>query len=123
MKLLFGLMLIGSLFIFLGWLTCAVQERECWSRWNAALVMAIGIDVHAVGFALTLYGRLEQIFVDGRSFATEDPAYYLGAVLIIAGKTAFVWVAALGEGEEYSKTFWWSYVGAMLAWPVIVWSL
>ena len=116
MVLIFGWMLIGSAFILLGWGMSFWRHRKPASIWNAAALMAAGMDLHAIGMVMTLYGRLEQILSDGRSFATEDPVYFIGSVLVIAGKSLFVWVAALREGRTYSHTIWWSYVACMALW-------
>jgi hypothetical protein len=78
--------------------------------------MAVGMDMHALGFALQLGGRIQQILFDGAAFATESPVYWLGMALVFAGKSFFVWLAALGEGRSYSKPFIWSYWACLAAW-------
>lgn len=122
--LVFGWMLIGSVFILGGWFRQGWRERYPVSIYNAALMMALGMDLHALGFTLQLYGRIEQIMIDGASFYTDDPIYWAGSAMIIAGKTFFVWVASLGSGRSYSKKFIWSYWACITAWGAIasVWS-
>ena len=114
--LAFGCLVIGSLFILAGWFRQGWKHRSPPSFYNAALVMAIGMDVHALGFALQLGGRIQQILLDGEGFETASPVYWLGVVLILTGKSLFVWLAALGEGRSYSKPFLFSYWACLVAW-------
>lgn len=114
--LVFGWMLVGSIYITAGWFRAGWRHRLPLSVYNAALMLALGMDLHALGMALTTYGRLEQILRDGASFGTDDPVYWFGAGMVIAGKTFFVWVASLGEGRTYSRKFWWSYWASLAAW-------
>ena len=118
MLLIFGLMLIGSVYILAGWFRQGWRRRFPLSIYNAALAMALGMDLHAIGMMMTLYGRLEQILVDGHSFASDDPIYFIGASLVIAGKSLFVWVASMGEGQTYSRKFWWSYWTLLASWSL-----
>jgi hypothetical protein len=112
----FGWLTIGSLFILAGWFRQGWRHRYPVSFYNAALVMTVGMDIHALGFALQLTGRIQQILFDGAGFETASPIYWLGMALIFTGKTLFVWLAALGEGRSYSKLFIWSYWAALAAW-------
>ncbi|WP_375291811.1 hypothetical protein [Qipengyuania sp.] len=117
--LLFGWMLIGSAFIGLGWSRSGWRARFPLSIFNAALVMSVGIDLVALGYGFTLFGRIEQILRDGQSFAIQNPFYFLGAVMVIAGKSALVWVAAMGEGRTYRRPFWFAYLAALASWFLI----
>lgn len=119
--LIFGWMLIGSLFILIGWGLAAWRHRHPVNIWNAGLLMALGMDLHSIGMIMQLYGRLEQMLVDGASFATDDPIFFGGALLVVSGKSLFVWVAALREGRSFSRRLWCSYWLAMLAWALLVW--
>lgn len=120
--LAFGCLLIASAFIVVGWFRQGWRQRYPVSFYNAGLCMALGMDLAALGFVLTLGGRLQQILVDGMDFATESPVYWLGTAMILAGKTFFVWLAALGEGRSYSKPFIWSYWACLSAWAAFsVW--
>lgn len=123
--LVFGLLTIASLFIVAGWFREGWRQRVPATVYNAALVMAVGMDLTAIGFAMQLSGRIWQIMVEGASFATDSPFYWIGTVAILAGKTCFVWIAALGEGRSYSRKFWWSYWLSMGAWCgfTILWYL
>lgn len=118
--LAFGWMLIGSVFIVGGWFRQGWRYRFPATQYNAALVLAVGMDLHALGFAMQLYGRIEQILFDGATFDSDDPIYWLGTLGILAGKTAFVWVAALKKGRDYSRPFVYSYGGCLAAWAVFV---
>lgn len=120
--LFFGLTLIGSAFILGAWWRQGWRNRLPVSIYNAALFLAIGMDLHAAGIVLTHGGRIWQILADGAVFATESWVYGTGAVLILAGKTIFVWIASMGEGETYSRRLWWSYWGAVAAWTAFTWS-
>lgn len=114
----FGWLAIGSIFILAGWLRHGWKHRHPPSFYNAGLVMAVGMDLHALGFALQLSGRIQQILVDGRAFETVSPIYWIGMAMILSGKSFFVWLAALGEGRTYSKPFLWSYWASLAAWAV-----
>mgnify|MGYP003665941152 CR=1 FL=1 len=119
MLLIFGWMLIGSAFIVAGWVRQAWRYRRPVSAYNAALVLSVGLDLLALGMALQLYSRIGQI-LEGAQLASNDPLYFIGAALVMAGKTAFVWIAALKDGRRYSAPFWWSYWAAIAAWSLFV---
>ena len=114
--LTFGWLIIGSAFIFCGWFREGWRHRIPLSVYNAGLVMAVGMDLHALGFALQLSGRIDQILSHGETFATESPIYWLGMAMVFTAKTFFVWIAALGEGRSYSRWFVWSYWFCIAAW-------
>lgn len=116
--LTFGFMLIGSLFILAGWFRQGWRHRYPVSFYNAGLCMAVGMDMHSIGMMMQLSGRIQQIIIDSETFATESPVYWIGMILVIAAKTFFVWLAALGEGRTYSKPFIWSYWACLAAWAV-----
>ncbi|MDG6079740.1 hypothetical protein E3U23_11125 [Erythrobacter litoralis] len=119
---IFGCMVLGSIFIVAGYTMPGWRRRFPLSIYNAGLAMALGMDLHALGMILQLYGRIEQMVGDGATFATDDPVYFVGSVMIIAGKSLFVWVAALGEGRTYSRPFWWSYWALLAVWLLVCWS-
>lgn len=123
MLAIFGWMLIGSAFILAGWGLTAWRHRRPLNIWNAGLMMALGMDLHTAGMLMTLYSRIDQMLVDGVSFATDNWLFFAGSVLIIAGKSLFVWVAALREGRTFSRNFWWAYWVAMLLWALIAWRI
>lgn len=113
---IFGVMMVGSIFIAFGWLSVWRRYRNPWSVWNAALMLSLGFDLHSIGMAVTTGVRIFDVFA-GRNFATETPLVYFGAgALVVAGKTLFVWVAAMGEGREYNRLYWYGYLAAVLAW-------
>ena len=118
--LAFGWLLIGCAYIFFGWLSEALKHTKRLSPFNAALVMAVCMNLLALGFILMFGGRIEQMLVDGSEFATESPVYWFGTVLIFFSKSGFVWLAALGEGREWSKPFVFSYLACLLAWAGFV---
>lgn len=94
----------------------AKRQSHNLSRFNAGLIMAVGMDLHALGFMLTFGGRIHEILFLGADFDTTSPFYWFGTVMIFTAKTLFVWLAALGEGRSYSKPFIWSYWAALAAW-------
>ena len=114
--LAFGWLIIGSVFILGGWFRQGWRHRHPPSFYNAGLVMAVGMDLHSLGFALQLGGRIQQILLDGAEFDTASPVYWIGTAGILAGKSFFVWLAALGEGRQYSKPFLFSYLASLAAW-------
>lgn len=114
--LAFGWLLIGSAFIVIGWFRHGWRHRYPPSFYNAALCMAIGMDLVSAGFMMQLGGRIQQILIGGESFATHSPIYWIGTVFMIIGKSLFVWLAALKEGRAYSKPFLWSYWAFLAAW-------
>lgn len=114
--LLFGWLVIGSAWVLTGWFLEAVRHSHTLSRFNAPLVLAVAMDLHALGFALQLSGRLEQVLHDGANFDTAAPIYWVGISMLFVAKTLFVWVAALREGRNYSLALIWSYWLALVAW-------
>lgn len=114
--LTFGWLAIGSMFILAGWFRHGWRHRHPLSFYNAALCMAVGMDLVSIGFAMQISGRVVQILFTDISLAIENPVYWLGMALMLAGKTFFVWIAALGEGRTYSKPFIWSYWLSLAAW-------
>lgn len=116
----FGCIGIGSLFIFIGFVRQAWLYRVPSNVYNAALCMAIGMDLAALGMILQLGGRIYEIMFEAKDFDTLSPVYWLGVVMLFAGKTFFVWVAAMGEGRKYSKPFIWSYWAFLAAWAAFV---
>lgn len=113
---IFGLMVLGSVFIVGAWGRQAYKHRHPLSHYNAALLLAVGFDLHAVGTAVQTGVRVYDVF-SGLVFGTELPSIYLaGSLLVIAGKSLFVWIAALKEGRDYSRGLWWSYVSLCAAW-------
>ena len=120
--LIFGCMVLGSVYILLGYTLPGLRRRYPVSIYNAGLMMAAGLDVHAFGWILTLYGRIEQMVADGSNFATSDPVYFAGTLLVLIGKSLLIWVAALGEGRTYSRLYWWSYWALMALWILAFWS-
>ncbi|MBX7496749.1 hypothetical protein K3172_12860 [Qipengyuania sp. 6B39] len=118
--LAFGWLLIGCAFIFAGWLAQAFEQGGERSLFNAGFVMAVCMDLHSLGFMLTFGGRIQQMLFDGATFATVSPVYWFGTGLIFLAKTGFVWLAALGEGRDWSKLFVFSYFFCLLAWAAFV---
>lgn len=120
--LAFGSLLIASAFIVVGWFRQGWRHRLPVSIYNAGLCMALGMDLTAMGFVLMLGGRVQQILLDRSDFGTESPFYWLGIGMLFAGKTFFVWLAALGEGRSYSKSYLFAYWSALAAWAAFcVW--
>lgn len=114
--LVFGWLLIGCAFILVGWVPETGRHASPLSRFNAPFLMAVFMDLHALGFILTFGGRIGQILFDGASFDTESPIYWAGTAMILAAKTGFIWVASLGEGRKWSKPLMFSYFACLLAW-------
>lgn len=114
--LVFGWMLIASAFILIGWFNEGYKHRFPVTVYNAALMMSVGMDLHALGFMLQLGSRINQILFHGMSFDTDDVVYWVGVGSILIGKTMFVWVSAMGNGKRYSKKIMVSYWALIAAW-------
>ena len=117
---IFGMMMIGSAFLIAGFAREGWRNRVPPSVWNAALVMAIGFELHAIGTALQTGVRVIDV-IGGAAFPTSLPIpYFAGSALVVLAKSFFVWLVALQPGRKHSRTLWRSYLLTMAGWTGFV---
>ena len=113
----FGLLVLSSLWLGFAWARAAAFHHTKLSRYNAPLLMSVGLAVHSFAFAAQIAVRIDEILMHGVSLESAHPfIYHTGAGLFIAANTLLVWVASMRRGRTYSKRIWFSYLTAVAAW-------
>lgn len=115
---MFGLITLGSFFIVGSWTTQIWKHRKPASIFNAALMMAVALDVHAIGMGMQGSAVISFILQDPGHGRLRTPFFYFGCILIIFAKSLFVWIASLYEGKHYSQKLWWSYITSLVCWTI-----
>ena len=114
----FGWLIIASLFVIYGWFRSGWEQRVPATIFNAGLVMAIGMDLTAAGFALMLGPRIVQVLLQTSTLAIDNPVYWIGLSMVMIGKSCFVWIAALGADRDWSRGLVFTYAASLIAWVV-----
>ena len=113
----FGLLVISSLWLGFSWARAAAFHSAKLSRFNAPLLMSIGLAVHSLAFATQIAVRIDEVLAHGAALDSAHPIiYHSGALVFIAANTLLVWVASMRRGRTYSKRIWFSYLTAVAAW-------
>ena len=114
----FGAYLLSSLFILGSFMKIAWAHRRPFSVFNATLMLAFFLDLHALAFALTSVMRINDIW-SGRALDSESALtlVFLYA-LLLAAKMGLVWVAALEGGRKYDKRIWWGFWASLVGWTL-----
>lgn len=116
---LFGLIFIGAAWVIGGAAALAWKHRGRLTWWNAALVLALGIELHAIGMTGQTGIRLLDM-TEGLLFPTHYPiAFGFFTALLLLGKTCFVWLIAMRDGRTFRRVYWASYWLALLGWTII----
>jgi hypothetical protein len=110
--------MLAAAWVIGGAATVAWRHRGHLSWWNAALVLAVGIEFQAIGMTGQTGIRLLDMF-NGLMFPTRDPiAFGFFSALVILGKTCFVWLVAMREGRDFRCLYWFSYWSAVIGWTM-----
>jgi len=115
---MFGLITLGSFFIVGSWTNQIWKHRSPPSIFNAALMMAVALDVHAIGMGVQGSAVISFLLEEPGQERLKTPFFYFGCILIIFAKSLFVWIASLYEGKNYSQKLWWSYITSMVCWSI-----
>ena len=112
-----GAIALSSAFIVAGWARAAWQHREPLSTWNAALMLAIGIDIGAISFAVIMGLRTWQLLTGALPPAFWNPWMMAGLSSLLLSKIILVWVASIERGRRHSW-LWPFYWAIMAAWSL-----
>ena len=111
--------MVGAAWVIGGAAVLTWRHRSALTWWNAALVLALGIELHAVGMTGQTGIRILDL-LEGAVLPTHYPvAFGFFSGLVIVGKTCFVWLVAMRDGRDFRRWYWFSYWAAMLGWTAI----
>ena len=117
---LFGAVALSSAFIIGGWTIAAWQHRHPLSVWNMALMLAIALDIGAVG--LTWGGGLRAWdILHNRDIAgSYEDGLAIGLAAGLVSKIVLIWVASVRKGPWRYTALWPTYWITLGLWSVFV---
>lgn len=112
---LFGSIAISSLFVVWGWSVAAWLRREPLSHWNAALMLALAVDVGAIALFAASGVRASQLLAGDPTSAFFSGWMVIALSGLFASKGLLVWVACIRKGRQV-LWLWPVYLASLLLW-------
>ena len=117
---LFGAVALASAFIIGGWSITAWRHRLPPSVWNSALLLAVAIDVGAIGVA-SLFGlRAADLYNGANIIGSYGEWITASLALILASKITLIWIASIRSNPRRFTALWPLYWLALGLWTIFV---